>query len=64
MDFTVIKRVLLAILAIGVACALIWAIFKVMAFLFVAASILIVAGIIYAVVVVKFKNRDRTHGSH
>lgn len=58
MNLEAVKRILIAILAIGVACVLVWALFKLTVFLFTAAAILIVAGVIYALVTLKLKTRN------
>lgn len=61
MNLENLKRILIAALAIGVACVLVWGLFKLTVFLFTAAAILIIAGVIYAVVALKLKTRKRAN---
>jgi hypothetical protein len=60
MNFENLKRILIAAIAIGVACVLVWALFKLTVFLFTAAAILIVAGVVYAVIALKMKARSHS----
>lgn len=63
MNLENIKRILIAAIAIGIACVLVWALFKLTVFLVTAAAILLVAGIIYTVIALKLKTRRKDYSA-